>query len=253
MILGGLNMKAIILAAGYATRLYPLTENFPKHLLTISKDKTIIDYVVDSINTVDEISDIYVVTNAKYFSMFEKWAQKKKNIKPIKVINDGTDSVENRLGAIGDILFTVNKEKINDDLSIIAGDNLFDFNFLDYYKFFKKKNAPCVHVINTKDIKVLKACAVASLDNNRKITEIEEKPAEPKSNYAVTAIYFYPKIILKEFDKYKAEGHVMDAPGYFVTYLYKKTPVYAYEAAGDWFDVGTVESLESVRELYSKK
>lgn len=244
-------MKCILLCAGYATRLFPLTENFPKALLEVG-GRAILDYTLDKVNEIDEIDEIYLVTNAKYTPHFEKWAEEKNNVKPIKVFNDGTTNNDDRLGAIGDIDFTINNAKIDDDILVLATDNLFDFKLLDFYNFYKTKNAPCVCVREEEDLNLLKRVGVAKLDESMQITDFEEKPAEPKSKYAVYAEYIYPREVLPEIKKYLEEGNSCDAPGNLVAYMYKKMPTYAYAFEGECYDVGTHEALAQVNELYSK-
>lgn len=244
-------MKCILLCAGYATRLFPLTENFPKALLEVG-GRAILDYTLDKVNEIEDIDEIYLVTNAKYTPHFEKWAEEKNNVKPIKVFNDGTTNNDDRLGAIGDIDFTINNAKIDDDILVLATDNLFDFKLLDFYNFYKTKNAPCVCVREEEDLNLLKRVGVAKLDENMQITDFEEKPAEPKSKYAVYAEYIYPREVLPEIKKYLEEGNSCDAPGNLVAYMYKKMPTYAYAFEGECYDVGTHEALAQVNELYSK-
>lgn len=245
-------MKCILLCAGYATRLFPLTENFPKALLQVGH-KALLDYILEEVNSIEEVDSIFLVTNDKYSSHFEKWAEKSNNKKPITVINDGTLTNDDRLGAIGDILYTIEKGNINDDILIIAGDNLFTFKLNDFVSFYKTRQAPSVCVREEKNINSLKSLGVAEVDSEMKIIGFEEKPAEPKSKYAVYAEYLYPKSVIPMFKQYIDEGNSNDAPGNFVAYLHKKLPTYAYAFTGECYDVGTHESLAYVNELYSKK
>lgn len=245
-------MKCILLCAGYATRLFPLTENFPKALLKIG-EKPLLDYILDEVNTIDEIDEIFVITNNRYAKHFDEWAGVKNNTKPIKVINDNTNSNDDRLGAIGDIMYVVDKNNINDDLLIIAGDNLFTYSLKDVLSFYKKKNKTVVCAKELDDINLLRRFAVAKVDENNKIIDLVEKPDSPQSNLAVYATYLYPKEILKYFKQYKDEGNNMDAPGNFPQYLFKKEDVYIYKFDGECYDVGTHETLEEVNKIYSKK
>lgn len=245
-------MKCILLCAGYATRLFPLTKNFPKALLEVG-GRPILDYILDEVNTIDEVDSIYLITNNKYTPHFEQWAKAKNNIKPITVLNDGTTTNENRLGAIGDIIYTVDNAKINDDVLIIAGDNLFTFKLKDFVDFYNNKKAPSVCVRKETDENLLKRVGVCELDKDMKIVGFEEKPQEPKSDYAVYAEYLYPKEVLPKLKEYIEKGNSNDAPGNFVAYLYKELPTYAYAFTGKCYDVGTHESLAYVNELYSKK
>lgn len=245
-------MKCIFLCAGYATRLFPLTENFPKALLEVG-GRPILDYTLDKVNKIDAIDEIFLVTNAKYTPHFEAWAASKNNVKKITVFNDGTTNNDDRLGAIGDIEFTIESAKIDDDILVLATDNLFTFELTDFYDFYKTKNAPCVCVRKETDMNLLKRVGVAELDSDMKITGFVEKPAEPKSDYAVYAEYIYPKNVLKDIKAYLDEGNSCDAPGNLVAYMYKKMPVYAYSFLGTCYDVGTHDALREVNEIYSNK
>ena len=245
-------MKCILLCAGYATRLFPLTENFPKALLKVG-DKALLDYILEEVNTIEEVDGIFLVTNAKYTPHFEEWATKKNNKINITVINDGTYTNDDRLGAIGDIAYTIEQGNINDDLLIIAGDNLFTFKLNDFVKFQKEKDLPCVCVRKELDQSLLKRVGIAEVDSDMKILSFEEKPANPKSDLAVYAEYLYPKNIIPIFSEYLNEGHSNDAPGNFVAYLHKKINTYAYVFEGECYDVGTHESLAQVNEIYKNK
>lgn len=243
-------MKCILLCAGYATRLFPLTENFPKALLEIEEGKPLLDYILEEVNTIEEIDEIYCITNNRYFPHFKKWQESKSNKKKITVINDQTNSNDDRLGAIGDIKYTIDQMKVDDDLLIIAGDNLFNYALKDVVTYYQTKKSPVVCGKEISDRELLKRFAVATVDKDNKLIELVEKPEEPKSNIAVYATYLYPRKVIPMIETYLKEGNKKDAPGYLVEYLYKRTPVYVYSFQGDCFDVGTHESLKEVRELY---
>lgn len=244
-------MKCILLCAGYATRLFPLTENFPKALLEIEENKPLLDYILEKVNKIKEVDEIYLITNDRYYSHFLSWSKEKDNAsKPITVINDHTTSNDDRLGAIGDIQYVIEQKQIQDDVLIIAGDNLFDFELTDVIDFYHQKQGSVVCVKEIEEYELLKRLAVAKLNENDQIIDLAEKPAHPESNIGVFANYIYPKEILPLFKQYLEEGNVKDAPGYFVQYLYKIKPVYAYRFQGNCFDVGTHEALEEVRLLY---
>lgn len=244
-------MKCILLCAGYATRLFPLTQNFPKALLEVG-GRAILDYTLDEVNSIDEIDHIYLVTNAKYTPHFEEWAKSKNNIKPITVFNDGTTNNDDRLGAIGDMQFTIEKAGIDDDMLVLATDNLFTFKLKDFVEFYKTKNAPSVCVREEEDINLLKRVGVAKLDEDMRIVDFVEKPAEPQSKYAVYAEYIYPKNVLPMIKTYLEEGNSCDAPGNLVAYMYKRLPTYAYAFNGVCYDVGTHEALAQVNEIYKQ-
>lgn len=242
-------MKAIILVAGYATRLYPLTKNTPKPLLKVG-NKEIINYIVDQINTIDEVDEIYVVSNHKFASHFEKWAEELGNLKPITVLDDGTETEETRRGAIGDILYTIQEKSIDDELMIIAGDNLFTYSLKEYVDYYKAKNSDCVCVKQFDDMEMIKQLGVVLLDEENKILDFTEKPQEPKSNKAAFATYIYKKETVPMFEQYLKEGNKPDAPGNFLAWLYQRKPVYAYVMNGECYDIGTHKAYEEVQEIF---
>lgn len=242
-------MKAIILVAGYATRLYPLTKNMPKPLLKVG-GKAIIDYIVEQINSVKEIDEIFVVSNHKFASHFDEWAKEKNNPVKITVFDDGTSTEETRRGAIGDILFTIENGNIDDEVVIIAGDNLFTYSLNEYMDFYKEKNADCVCVKQFDDMEMIKQLGVVLLDDAGQILDFEEKPSEPKSNKAAFATYIYKKETIPMFREYLDEGNKPDAPGNFLAWLYKKKTVYGYVMNGECYDIGTHKAYEEVQEIF---
>ncbi|MEW5896696.1 MAG: nucleotidyltransferase family protein [Nanoarchaeota archaeon] len=243
-------MKAIILAAGYATRLYPLTLNTPKPLLKIGKKK-LVEHILSKVETIDEIDVIYVVTNQKFSAHFERWLKNFKSKKKIKIINDGTQTNEDRLGAIGDIHFVVEKEKINDDILVVAGDNLFEFPMADFVYFFKEKNASIVGAYDMKaKEKLAKKYGVVETDESHKIIGFEEKPEFPKTSLAATACYLFTGNDVQEVKRCIQEKGRPDNSGDFMKYLAGKTSVYAYVFDEKWFDIGSFESLREAVEYY---
>jgi glucose-1-phosphate thymidylyltransferase len=241
-------MKAIILAAGYATRLYPITENKPKALLPI-QGKPIIQYIVDEINEINEIDCIYVVSNNKFYDHFKEWASVATSSTPVKIINDETNSDIDRKGAIGDIYLTLESMQIDEDVMIIAGDNFFTYKLKDYYNYYISNNMDSVIVKKYDDLEKIKSFAVAKIDENKIIIDLEEKPEHPKSDIVVYATYIYKKETLKLFKRYLEEGNDKDAPGNFVVWLYKLKPVIAYEMIGDCYDIGTREIYDLVQSI----
>lgn len=244
-------MKCIILAAGYATRLYPLTKDRPKPLLEVA-GKTILDYLLEKIEKVAAINEVIVVTNDKFATHFEDWAKDAPYSKKITVVNDGTTTNDNRLGAIGDIQFVLDQLNIADDLMILAGDNLFDFELTDYVAYFNEVGTDCITAYQEENMDQLKRAGVVELDENGKVLSFEEKPQAPKSNYAVPAFYIYKKETLPLFAQYLAEGNNPDAPGHFVPWLLKQKEVHAYRFPGQRYDIGTLESYERVQEIFNK-
>ena len=239
-------MKAIILAAGYATRMYPLTQSRPKALLPLG-GRPIIDYIIDQINTLPEVNEIIVVSNHKFFLHFEAWLKSVKTVIPVSLLDDGSICEEDRLGAIGDIDFTLQIKKISEDIVVIAGDNFQTYPLLEQYEFFMEKKSDTVCALRLSDRKQLSQFAVATLDQDNKVLSLIEKPADPPSDVAIFATYFYRKETLPLFDAYIKEGQTPDAPGYFIQWLYEKKDVYAYIMNGECYDIGTIEAYEDMQ------
>lgn len=245
-------MKAIVLAAGYATRLYPLTKDRPKSLLEVA-GKTILDHIVEKMERVDQLDEVIVVTNDKFTGHFEEWAQKAPYNKKLTVMNDGTLTNDTRLGAIGDIQFVLDQLKVEDHLMILAGDNLFDFELTDFAAYFEEAGTDCITAYEETDDAQRKRAGIVELDENRKVLSFEEKPKQPKSPYAVPAFYLYKKETLPLFKRYLEEGNNPDAPGHFVPYLLQHKPVHAYLFEGKRYDIGTVESYERVKAIFNQR
>jgi len=186
-------MKNIVLAAGYATRLYPLTENFPKPLLRI-EGVSILDRLIKDVDNIDEIDEHIIVVNHKFLYFFEKWAEESNYKKKITVLDDGSTSNENRLGAVRDILFSIEtKQLFDDDLLVIAADNVLTFSFRGFVNYFKEKQTSLIMTHIEPDIEALRRTGVITIDSNRRVLEMQEKPLEPKSNNAVPPFYIYKK------------------------------------------------------------
>ncbi len=241
-------MKAIILAAGYATRLYPLTKNKPKSLLTIA-NKPIINYIIEKVNKIKEIGSIYVVTNAKFYSLFEQWSSTLKTELDVKIINDRTISNEGRLGSMGDLNFVIQQEKINEDILVIAGDNLFGFGLQQFLASFKSNCLSTVAFCDLKEQEKVKGRFGVGIIKDGRILDFEEKPLEPKSTLAATACYIFSKPDQEKIQKYVKENQP-DALGYFIKYLMKHSEVKAFVFTEHWFDVGTLESLQEAEKFY---
>ena len=235
-------MQCVLLAAGYATRLRPLTDNMPKALLRLG-DKTILEMVTDKIDEVPEVENIYIVTNEKFHTQFEEWANTEyKGAKKVKVLNDHTTSNENRLGAIGDLKYVIDNEKIDDEILVMASDNIFDFPLTDFTAKYRETNCDmiCAHTIENKE--ELHSMGVVELGENDKVVGFEEKPAHPKSDLGVPPFYLYKQDTLPLVDKYLDEGNNPDAPGHFIPWLIGQKDVYAYVFDAVRIDIGTPES-----------
>lgn len=240
-------MKCLILAAGYATRLYPLTENFPKPLLEV-KGKTILDWLVDDIDTAGLIDEYVVISNHKYAHHFENWA-KSKTMK-VTVVDDGTCSNDTRLGAVKDIQFAIEKLQLDDDMLVIAGDNVLNFSLTKFMVYAKQKNTSCIMRYFEGEEKKLQKCGVVEINKEDKILSMEEKPSQPKSNWCCPPFYYYTKDDARLVAKGIEAGCGTDAPGSYIAWLCNQTPVYAMEMPGKRFDVGNLESYNKIKNEY---
>lgn len=241
-------MKCLILAAGYATRLYPLTENFPKPLLKVG-EKTILDWLIDDIDSAGMVDEYIVISNHKYAHLFEEWA----NTRTVKitVVDDGTQSNETRLGAVRDIQFAIECCSVEDDALVIAGDNLLDFSLTEFMGYAKRKNAPCVMRYFEGNEAKLSKSGVVAVDDTDKIISMEEKPAKPQSNWCCPPFYYYDKAAMKMVKAGIDCGCGVDAPGSYISWLCDRLPVYAMKMPGKRYDIGNFESYESVKREYT--
>src|SRR5436190_12899178 len=215
-------MKVLILAAGYATRLYPLTLTQPKPLLPVA-GKPMINYVIDNIATIPGIDRVYVVTNAKFAGQFQKWADAYRAAKSqfaFTIVNDGSTDDSNKLGAIGDLHLVFTKENVDDDLIVVAGDNLFSNSLEDFGKFCRQKNAPVLATYDVGSLEQVKKYSSISIDQQGRIVVFEEKPKNPTSSVTGIALYYYPRATLGLIKQYMAEGNNPDQPGRLVQWLY---------------------------------
>ena len=240
-------MKCLILAAGYATRLYPLTENFPKPLLPV-QGKPILDWLIDDIDTLSAVDEYVVISNHKFAHHFDSWAKGK--TQKITVVDDGTESNDTRLGAVCDIQFAIDKLKIDDEMLVIAGDNLLDFSLTRFITYAKSKGTSCIMRYYEADEKRLTKCGVVEIDGNDKIVGMEEKPQCPKSHWCCPPFYYYTKEDAKLVKHGIELGCGTDAPGSYIAWLCSVTDVHAMEMPGRRYDIGNLESYKSVEEEY---
>ena len=241
-------MKCLILAAGYATRLYPLTENFPKPLLEVG-NKTILDWLIDDIDSCGAIDEYVVISNHKFYHHFQAWAES--NPHPITVIDDGTSDNETRLGAVCDIQYAIDKLDLDDDMLVIAGDNLLDFSLTKFIAYAKEKQTSCIMRYYEAESARLSKSGVVSIDEQDKILFMEEKPAEPKSNWCAPPFYYYTKEDAKLVKRGIEAGCGIDAPGSFIAWLCGQTTVHAMEMPGKRYDICNLESYNSVKKEYT--
>ena len=240
-------MKCLILAAGYATRLYPLTENFPKPLLKIG-EKTILDWLLEDIHSAGPVEEYAVISNHKFAPHFQQWAEN--HPLPIRVVDDGTETNETRLGAVKDMQFAIEQLGLDDDLLIIAGDNVLDFSLTHFIRYAKEKNASCVMRYWEDDEKRLKKSGIAEIDESDRLLSFEEKPEAPKSHWCTPPFYFYTRQDAALIPQAIREGCGTDAPGSLVSWLCSRRPVYSMNMPGSRYDIGNLESYENVKKNY---
>ena len=240
-------MKCLILAAGYATRLYPLTENFPKPLLEV-KGKTILDWLIEDIEASGAVDEYVVISNHKFAHHFENWAANK--AEKITVVDDGTTSNETRLGAVKDIQFAIDALNIRDDVLVMAGDNLLDFSMTRFIDYALEKKTSCImRYFEPSHQKLLKS-GVVTLDENQKVLEMTEKSQTPATNWCVPAFYYYTAADAARIPEGIAAGCGVDAPGSYVAWLCRRSPIHAMEMPGSRYDIGNLESYTKIKEEY---
>lgn len=242
-------MKNIVIAAGYATRLGELTKNFPKPLLKIGSN-TILGRIIDDIDTIPNIDEHIIVSNHKFVDFFHEWAENSHYTKPVTIIDDGTSTNEMRLGAVRDLLLVLNEREVNDDVLVVAADNILDFSFQGFVDFAKQRNSSCIMCHYQPSIEKLQRTGVVVLDDDSKVVNMEEKPQNPKSTWAVPPFYVYMKQDLPLIRTCIENGCGSDAPGNLAHYLVDRTTIHAYEMPGSRFDIGSLDSYEEAKRLF---
>jgi glucose-1-phosphate thymidylyltransferase len=238
-------VKALVLAAGYATRLRPLTDTWAKELLPVG-GTPIVDTIVEKIEAVPDVDEIHVVTNARKAAAFERWADGRE----IRVHDDATTSNDDRLGAIGDMRFVVEREEIDDDLLVIAGDNLFEFSLADFVAFWRGKGrASAIAVRDVGSRELVKRYSVVELGPDDRVLDFVEKPPEPQSTLAAIATYLFHREHVPLIEAYLEAGNEPDQPGRFIAWLHRHEPVFGWRFSGDWFDIGDLEQLQEADNL----
>ena len=244
-------MKALILAAGYGTRLASVIKDTPKPLIPVG-DRPLVDYVVDKLQAIKSLTEIVVVSNNKFTPHFKQWASSRKGV-PIRVVNDGTNTPEERLGSVGDIRFVWERESSLDDWLIIGGDNLFDGDlspFVDYA--IAKDPAVTIGIYDIHDIQAATKFGVLGIDKNNKVISFQEKPAKPASSLITMCLYYFSKQTLGFLTEYLKESKAVDAAGSYIKWLSEKKNVYGFQFTGKWYDIGSIESLEEARSHFLK-
>ena len=242
-------MKVIITCAGYASRLWPLTKDTPKPLLEV-KDKPIVEHIIDKVLEIPEVDCIYIVTNAKFYNHFKSKLPDKFRV-PVKVLNDGTSSNDDRLGQIGDIHFVMANEQINDDILVVAGDNLFNFSLLPAFAALKEKSCIINPLWESKSYRAARESGSVVLKEDNFFAEFMEKSPTPKSTLLSLGIYFFPQQKLHLIKQYLDEKNNADKMGYFISWLMQRDKVYGHVYLEKWFDIGWIESLEQARQEFT--
>ena len=238
-------MKCILLAAGYATRLYPLTENFPKPLLKVG-EKTILDWLMDDVKEL--VDEFIVISNHKFAGHFQAWADA--HMLPITIVDDGTSTNETRLGAVKDIHYAVDKLGIAENVLVLAGDNVLDFSLVPFVRFGQENGCSCIMCYEENDLAKQQRTAIITVNAESTITSYEEKPKEPKSNLAVPPFYYYLAKDIKRIPAALEAGCGYDAPGSFAAWLSSQTTMKAYRMPGSRYDIGNLESYEKIKASY---
>lgn len=244
-------MKNIVIAAGYATRLGELTKNFPKPLLKIG-DNTILGRMLDDIDMIPEIDEHIIITNHKFAHIFEQWKLGTAYQKPITIIDDGTETNDTRLGAVCDLLFAMEKLGIDDDMLVVAADNLLFFSFKEFVDFANEKGTSCIMCHEQPSIEKLQRTGVVVLDNNNKVLNMEEKPEHPKSHWAVPPFYIYKKHDLDLIRHSVENGCGKDAPGNLAHYMVDRTTIHAWPMSAGRFDIGSLDTYYEACEKFGK-
>ncbi|MDA0749289.1 MAG: nucleotidyltransferase family protein [Verrucomicrobia bacterium] len=247
-------MKLIVLAAGYATRLYPLTLTRPKPLLEVA-GRPMVEHVLGHLMDVPELNEILIVSNDKFHGHFETWAKAYQTSCPsipVTVINDGSTDENNRLGAIGDLVYTLKASAIDEDIIVVAGDNLFSQSIKSFGEFCLEKQAPVLGVYDVGRLEDTKKYSEVHMNAGGQISSFEEKPEEPHSTLIGIALYYYPKAVLPVIRQYVEDGHNADQPGRMIQWLYPRMPVYTWTLPGLWYDIGSKETLEEANRIFAE-
>ena len=247
-------MKLIILAAGYATRLYPLTLTRPKPLLEVA-GRPMIEHVLGHLQDIPELTGVIVVTNEKFYEQFDQWAQAYQagqTSLPIHVVNDHSTDETNRLGAIGDLVYALDKQDVNEDIIVVAGDNLFSQSIQSFGEFCLQKKQPVLGVYDVGRLEDTKKYSEVHMNMDGQISSFEEKPEHPNTTVIGIALYYYPEDMLTVVKQYVQDGHNADQPGRLIQWLYPRMPVYTWSLSGLWYDIGSKETLEEANRIFSE-
>lgn len=243
-------MKNIIIAAGYATRLYPLTENFPKPLLKVG-ERNILERMLDDIDRLPEIDSHVIVTNHKFAPIFEEWVKTVRYTKPITIIDDGTSTNDTRLGAVRDLLLAIEKCDVDDDIMVLAADNILEFSLRGFVDFFKEKGTSVIMCHHEPELRRLQRTGVIAVNDAMRVLEMQEKPEKPVSNWAVPPFYIYSKSDLPLIRDCLSHGCGFDAPGNLAHYLAAASTLHAWPMPAGRFDIGSLDSYKEAQEKFA--
>lgn len=244
-------MKNIVIAAGYATRLGDLTKNFPKPLLSIGEN-TILGRMLDDIDPIEDIDEHIIITNHKFASIFQEWVSRQHYKKNVRIVDDGSETNESRLGAVRDLQMAIKECAINDDILVIAADNLVFFSFRDFINFFKQKRTSCIMCHNQDSVEKLQRTGVVVIDENDRVIEMEEKPRKPKSHWAVPPFYIYRNDDIPLIMNATNNGCGHDAPGNLARYIINQAIVHAWKMNAGRFDIGSIDTYKEAIQRYGK-
>lgn len=248
-------MNVILLAAGYATRLHPLTLTQPKPLLPVA-GQPMIDYVLDNLAPIGGIDRVFVVTNARFAGHFERWAAAYRAAKQpldFEIINDGSTDDSNKLGAIGDLHLVLTQRGLDNDLIVVAGDNLFSEPLTGFGDFCRGRTTPVLGVYDVGSLEQARKYGVVEVDADGRLLSFVEKPEHPQSTLIGIALYYYPRASLPLIRQYVAEGNNPDQPGRLVQWLYPRVPVHAWTVPGLWYDIGSKETLDEANRIFAQR
>lgn len=242
-------MKTIVIAAGYATRLYPLTENFPKPLLAVG-ESTILGRMLDDVDTIPEITEHIIISNHRFAPIFEDWKRRLHYSKPVTIIDDGTETNETRLGAVRDLLFAMEKLAIDDDLLVVAADNILEFSLKGFVEEFRKRGTSMIMCHHEPELRKLQRTGVIEVDEDMRVLQMQEKPEVPVSHWAVPPFYIYRREDLDLVRHSVENGCGADAPGNLARYLVSRTTLHAWPMPGPRFDIGSFDTYEEAKRRF---
>lgn len=248
-------MKVLILGAGEATRLYPFTLTQPKPLVAVA-GRPMVDYVLENLAPIPGIDCVYIVTNHRFVSHFEKWAEQARRQYPglrVVIVDDGSTDESNRLGAIGDLDLVIQKEQLADDLIVVAGDNVFSESLAGFGTFCRQHDQVVLGVYDVGSLQLARSFGVVETDPHGRVTLFEEKPEAPASTVIGIALYYFPRNVLPRIREYLEAGHNPGPPGGLIQWLYPQVPVLAWHVPGIWYDIESKETLEEATRVFTRR